>query len=76
MMMQYRIAVTALLALFASGPLHAFADVNSERLVGADKEPGAWLTHGRSYAEDRESPLTQINKDNVAGLGLAWYFDT
>ena len=50
--------------------------VDSARIQNADNEPGSWLSHGRNYAEDRESPLTQITPDNVSQLGLAWYFDT
>ena len=35
-----------------------------------------WLNYGRSYNEQRFSPLTQINQDNVQNLGLAWSYDT
>lgn len=49
--------------------------VTGERITGADTEPGNWLSHGRTYAEQRFSPLDQITVDNVAGLELAWYFD-
>ena len=35
-----------------------------------------WLGHGNDYSEQRFSPLKQISADNVAGLGLAWSFDT
>ncbi len=52
------------------------APVDHARLVSADESPGSWLTHGRTYREARESPLTQITTDNVDRLGLAWYFDT
>ena len=54
----------------------AQANVDRERLIAADSEPGSWLTHGRNYAEDRDSPLTGITPANVHELGLAWYFDT
>ncbi|MGY8796451.1 MAG: PQQ-dependent dehydrogenase, methanol/ethanol family, partial [Woeseiales bacterium] len=49
--------------------------VTGERIVNADAEPGNWLSTGRTYDEQRFSPLTKINEDNVADLGLAWYFD-
>ncbi len=49
--------------------------VNTARLIEADKEPGNWLTHGRTYSEQRFSPLKQITDQNVRQLGLAWYFD-
>jgi quinohemoprotein ethanol dehydrogenase len=54
----------------------AAAPVDRDRLVGADAEPGNWLSHGRTYAEQRHSPLARIKPGNVSQLGLAWYFDT
>ena len=50
--------------------------IDDERINNADRdEPGAWLAHGRTYEEQRFSPLTAINRDNVAELGLAWHRD-
>lgn len=46
--------------------------VDAARIRRADTEPGNWLTHGRTYDEQRFSPLSQVNRDNVARLGLAW----
>lgn len=46
------------------------------RLVNAATEPGNWLAHGRTYTEQRFSPLTQINAENLDRLTLAWSFDT
>lgn len=51
------------------------ADVNAERLSQADTEPGNWMAVGRTYNEQRFSPLDQINAENVANLGLAWFYD-
>src|SRR5215471_19878549 len=51
------------------------ADVNESRVARADREPGNWMTHGRTYDEQRFSPLNQINDRNVSQIGLAWYFD-
>ncbi len=50
--------------------------VNEDRILKADSEPGNWLAHGRTYSEQRFSPLDAINDGNVDQLGLAWYFDT
>ena len=50
-------------------------DVNAKRLANADAEPENWLAHGRTNDEQRFSPLKQISSDNVAALGLDWYFD-
>ncbi|HTM40686.1 MAG TPA: PQQ-dependent dehydrogenase, methanol/ethanol family [Terriglobales bacterium] len=51
------------------------AQVNASRLLNTDAEPQNWLTYGRTYNEQRFSPLKQINDQNVGRLGLAWYFD-
>jgi quinohemoprotein ethanol dehydrogenase len=51
------------------------AAVDTKRLINADKEPGNWMGVGRTYDEQRFSPLKQINEKNVAKLGLAWYYD-
>jgi len=60
------------IALLLSAPL-ALASVDSTRITQpADDE---WPAHGRDYFEQRFSPLTQINKDTVGKLGLAWYYD-
>jgi len=37
-----------------------------------DPSSGDWLLHGRTYDDQRFSPLVQINEQNVADLGLAW----
>ena len=41
----------------------------------AIKEPGInWLSYGRDYSEQRFSPISKINRNNVNELGLAWSF--
>src|SRR5947209_4974229 len=63
----------ALLALpAAAGPARGPAQVDGARIRAADAEPGQWLTYGRTYDEQRFSPLAQINQANVGQLGLAW----
>ena len=49
--------------------------IDDARINNAASEPGNWLAYGRTYEEQRFSPLTQINRENVADLGLAWYRD-
>lgn len=49
--------------------------LDGARIINADKVPGEWLTHGRSYDEQRFSPLNSINEDNISQLNLAWYHD-
>jgi quinohemoprotein ethanol dehydrogenase len=50
-------------------------EVDGTRLMNADKEPGNWMTYGRTYNEQRFSPLKQITDANVHQLSLAWYYD-
>lgn len=59
----------------ASTQLPRAAAVNAARLTAADDEPGQWLSHGRTYSEQRFSPLNTITTENVGDLGLAWYAD-
>jgi quinohemoprotein ethanol dehydrogenase len=49
--------------------------VDDAYLVTADQDKGNWLTHGRTYSEQRFSPLDKINSDTVKQLGLAWSLD-
>src|SRR5882724_3985798 len=50
-------------------------EVDAARILNADNSPGNWLTHGRTYSEQRYSPLTNITDKNVSQLGLAWFYD-
>ncbi len=50
--------------------------VDAQRIADADLQPGAWLTYGRSYDEQRYSPLTQLDRGNVDELGLAFSYAT
>src|SRR6266853_1819316 len=63
-------------AAFLAGTMLALpamaADVTSDRLVNADKEPQNWLMNHRTYDGQRFSPLARINKDNVKNLRLAY----
>ena len=59
-----------------SEPSEPMFAVDGERIVNADAEPQVWISHGRTYDEQRYSPLTSITDENVAQLSLAWYQDT
>ncbi len=48
---------------------------SGNRLLNADSEAANWLSHGRTYDEQRFSPLDTINTRNVSELGLSWSFD-
>ena len=47
-------------------------NIDEQRIIAADSEPGNWLAHGRDYGEQRFSPLKLINQENIDRLGLAW----
>ena len=66
--------ITAL-ALVTSGQTARSIDVDTGLLATlGGSAPGDWAMHGRTYGEDRFSPLTQISENNVGKLGLAWSF--
>ena len=69
------IAFALSLPLIASGAGSAVAPAQStsQRIAQADREPGNWMAHGRTWSEQRFSPLDRINDKNVAKLGLAWH---
>ncbi|MFZ0564419.1 MAG: PQQ-dependent dehydrogenase, methanol/ethanol family [Terriglobales bacterium] len=49
--------------------------ITDAQLVQADNQPANWLTYGRTYNEQRFSPLKQIDDHNAKRLGLVWSFD-
>jgi quinohemoprotein ethanol dehydrogenase len=51
------------------------ASVDGDRIDNADREPGNWMSHGRTYGEQRFSPLQSINDKNITQIGLAWSYD-
>ena len=70
------ITIVLTLYLFAAHALaQSRANITDAQLAHAESQTGNWLTHGRTYSEQRFSPLKQINDRNASKLGLAWYFD-
>jgi len=49
-----------------------FQAVTPEELRFATDHPNEWLTYSGSYASQRHSRLTQINRDSVRKLQLEW----
>ncbi len=56
----------------ATGP----AGLDDARLRAAAGDADNWLSHGRDYAEQRFSPLRQVDADNVGKLVRVWSFET
>jgi glucose dehydrogenase len=48
---------------------------SSSAWISAGADGSNWLTYGRTYDEQRFSPLKQINAPNVSQLKLAWHYD-
>ena len=64
-------SLSVLILLSFSSVINASLVVNQTALINPK---GEWLNHGRTYKEQRYSPLTDINKNNVNELDLAWSF--
>jgi quinohemoprotein ethanol dehydrogenase len=73
------LSLTMLVAGLTSASAHAAEPngkpVDGARIANADAEPGNWLSYGRTYSEQRYSPLARINDKNARNLGLAWFAD-
>ncbi len=50
------------------------AQVSSDRILNAQKEPHNWLTYSGTYMSQRYSPLTEITTANAKDLQLKWVF--
>jgi quinohemoprotein ethanol dehydrogenase len=75
-----RIWLATFAALALSGcdngmDLDAPGAVNGKTLLEASANTEDWLSYGRTYDEQRYSPLEKINIGTVKDLGLAWFAD-
>ncbi|MDJ0642407.1 MAG: PQQ-dependent dehydrogenase, methanol/ethanol family [Erythrobacter sp.] len=70
-------ALLAVLGLAGCGDLLGSEDrgVDATALINADADEANWITHGRTYSEQRFSPLDQVNAETVGDLGLTWFAD-
>ena len=64
---------TLIAALVSAAPMMALAQTADE-LKNDEKTPGDVLTYGMGYGQQRFSPLTHINRDNVKRLVPAWSY--
>jgi hypothetical protein len=51
------------------------ANVDAARLNNADRDAANWLSYGRTYSEQRFSPLSRIAPDNAGRMSLAGFAD-
>ena len=52
-----------------------FITANSAQRIADETDGDEWLSYGRTYSEQRFSPLTEINDNSIKNLGLAWSLD-
>ena len=71
MTMRHAASLLSVLALTALMTGHAVAQ-SADDLKNDEKTPGDVLVYGMGYSGNRYSPLTQINKENVAKLVPVW----
>ena len=71
-MLQWAAGLCLALTMVACGQ----SGVDAKRIEAA--AAGEWLSYGRTYDEQRFSPLSQVNGDTIGKLGVAWWaeFDT
>ncbi|MCZ6658623.1 MAG: PQQ-dependent dehydrogenase, methanol/ethanol family [Gammaproteobacteria bacterium] len=53
----------------------AFAATINDAALADESNTEEWLAYGRTYSEQRHSPLKQINAKNVAGLKVDWFLN-
>ena len=70
-----RMVAASALALAAGAVAQSGAMAGVTEAMLRNVPAGEWLSYGRDYAEQRYSPLKQVNEYNVDQLGLAWYAD-
>ena len=70
-MNKYLLIIAAMAFSLSSAATDKPTTVNQTTIM----DPGSeWLSYGRTYREQRFSPLNEINRDNVDELDLAWSF--
>ena len=66
------VIATALMSLASHANSQPAAQTVNESSIMNPR--GEWLSHGRTYREQRFSPLDSVNRDNVDELDLVWSF--
>ena len=69
------VAFVASLALAACSSDTSEGGIDAESLLNAGSDTANWITYGRDYAEQRFSPIDQVNLETVGDLGLTWFAD-
>jgi len=64
----------AIFCALAFNGAHAATTIDDKALTD-EKDGSNWAAYGRTYSEQRFSPLDQINEKNIDKLGVAWVMD-
>ena len=64
-----------LFSLFLSDVHGADFQVNGDSIEKSKIDSQEWLSHGRTYDEQRFSELNQVNTENIDRLGIEWFAD-
>jgi alcohol dehydrogenase (cytochrome c) len=56
--------------VYAAPPTGANVNINDSMMLNAASDESNWLLHGRTYDNQRYSPLKQITVDNIKSLNL------
>ena len=71
--MHCKLGLGLLVVLAACGKAPT-GNVDTARLQAAQREPGQWLSLGRTWQGDRFSPSTIITADSAGKLGFEWEY--
>ena len=70
-----KILSIGLFSLFLSDVHGADFQVNGDSIKESKNNSQEWLSHGRTYDEQRFSELNQVNTENIDRLGIEWFAD-
>ena len=70
------IVIFAMLSVMSPAGIAGASEIDDGRLLAAASDRTNWLTHGRDYANQRFSTLTQINASSVARLVPRWIYQS
>ena len=73
--MKRLLGISCVVAGLWAGMTQAAETVIDDKYLSEDGDGANWAAYGRNSSEQRYSPLTQINADNVKQLGVAWSLD-
>ena len=71
---RHRLSAVCLCLVLAAGAARAETVVDDQSL-GNESQGANWLSYGRTYSEQRFSPLTQIADTTISRLRPEWFLE-